>query len=131
MIVPAKLRGHLGDAVYVTVSIDDGYLTMYTEPKFRDIHSQIAQLPSTNPAVRRLMRDIVGEALLCELDSQGRISVSEALWQQINVAAGDEICFIDMFDKVEICSKQFFEAKEADKIPLSELDLSEFDVKGL
>ena len=65
------------------------------------------------------------------LDSQGRISLGENLLKWIGVEPGDEICFIDMYDKLDICSKEFYEKSLEDIGSLSDLDLTRFDVQGL
>ena len=108
VFVPARLREGMGSSLIVTLSLDDGYLSAYSPDNFRIIREQINQLSGTDPAVRRLKRSIIGEAMACEMDGQGRISVSEELWSHISVRPGDEVCFIDMFDKLEICSKAFY-----------------------
>ena len=131
VFVPARLRGTIGASLVVTLSLDDGYLSAYTPEQFHLIREQISQLSGTDPAVRRLKRLIIGEAMTCELDSQGRISISDELWSQIKVGRGDEICFIDMFDKLEICSKAFYELNREEQGSLAGVDLTRFDVKGL
>ena len=131
VVVPAKLRNNLGGCILVTNSLDDAYLSGYTTEQFRSVKEQIAALNMTDPRARILRRRIIGEAQECELDSQGRISVSAELWNKIGVEPGDEICFIDMFDKIEICSVKFYEEQMASLAGLSEIDFSEFDVKGL
>ncbi len=131
VFVPARLRGSLGSSLVVTLSLDDGYLSVYTPEQFTQIRSQISQLSGTDPAVRRLKRAIIGEAMPCDLDSQGRISVSDELWSHIDVTAGAEVCFIDMFDKLEICSREFYQNQRKEQGSLSDVDLTRFDVKGL
>lgn len=131
VFVPARLRESLGSSLIVTLSLDDGYLSAYTPENFRIIRDQINQLSGTDPAVRRLKREILGEAMACELDGQGRISVSDELWSHIKVRPGEEVCFIDMFDKLEICSKGFYLQQKEEQGSLSGVDLSRFDVKGI
>lgn len=131
VFVPARLRDSLGGTLIITLSLDDGYLSAYTPEVFHEIRASMSQLSGTDPAVRRLKRAIIGEAMPCEFDKQGRISVSEELWSHIGVKAGDEICFIDMFDKLEICSKTFYQSMKEEQGSLAEVDLSKFDVKGL
>lgn len=131
VFVPARLRESIGASLVVTLSLDDGYLSAYTPENFRLIRDQINQLSGTDPAVRRFKRTILGEAMSCELDNQGRISVSEELWSHIQVRPGEEICFIDMFDKLEICSKAFYQQQKEEQGSLSGVDLSRFDVKGI
>ena len=120
VFVPARLREEVGRTLVITLNIDDGYLSGYTPERFADIRRQLEQLSGTDPAARRLRRAIIGEAMACELDSQGRISVSMELWSFIGVKPGDEIC-----------SKAFFDAQQAEQGSLSEVDLSGFDVRGL
>lgn len=131
VVVPAKLRNSLGGIMHVTNSLDRGYLSGYTTEQFRSVKEQIASLNMTDPRARFLRREIIGEAMECELDSQGRISVSSVLWARIGVNPGDEICFIDMYDKIEICSVKFYEEQTKSMGELSDIDFSEFDVKGL
>lgn len=131
VFVPARLRGSIGASLIVTLSLDDGYLSAYTPDQFHAIRQQINQLSGTDPAVRRLKRMIIGEAMVCELDSQGRISVSDELWSHIQVCRGDEVCFIDMIDKLEICSKDFYQKQKEEEGSLADVDLTRFDVKGL
>ena len=131
VFVPARLRGTIGAALVVTLSLDEGYLSAYSPDQFQRIREQISQLSGTDPAVRRLKRLIIGEAMVCELDSQGRISVSDELWSHIQVCRGQEICFIDMFDKLEICAKAFYDSQKEEQGSLTGVDLTRFDVKGL
>jgi division/cell wall cluster transcriptional repressor MraZ len=131
VFVPARLRDSLGASLIVTLSLDDGYLSAYSPEQFKLIREQINQLSGTDPSVRRLKRTIIGEAMVCELDGQGRISISDELWSHIQVRPGEEVCFIDMFDKLEICSKSFYQNQKEGQVSLSGVDLSRFDVKGI
>ncbi|MBP1757714.1 MAG: MraZ protein [Firmicutes bacterium] len=131
VFVPARLRDSIGATLIVTLSLDEGYLSAYTPENFRQIREQIGQLSGTDPAVRRLKRTIIGEAMPCDLDAQGRISVSDELWARIGVSAGEEICFIDMFDKLEICAKSFYDSQKEEQRSLAQMDLTRFDVRGL
>jgi MraZ protein len=131
VFVPARLRDSLGASLIVTVSLDDGFLSAYTPENFRQIREQISQLSGTDPAVRLFKRAIIGEAMVCDLDSQGRISVSDELWSHIHVQPGDEICFIDMFDKLEICSRAFYQQQKEEQGSLSGVDLARYNVRGI
>lgn len=131
VFVPARLRDSLGASLVVTLSIDDGYLSLYTPEQFSHIREQISQLSGTDPAVRRLKRAIIGEAMVCSMDGQGRISISDELWSHVAVSRGDEICFIDMFDKLEICSRSFYDKQQEEQGSLAEVDLTRFNVTGL
>ena len=132
IFLPSKLRGELGSPVYVTHSLDAGYLAGYASRPFENIRDQIAGLSGTDPLVREMRREIIGEAMACDVDSQGRISLSDELWSHIGVNPGDEVYIIYMFDKLEICSKALYEQKRTAGGPLlSSQDLTRYDVKGL
>lgn len=131
LILPARLREGLGPVLYVTNSLDAAYLTIYTEKQFELIRAQLNALPGTEPLARRLRRDIIGEALRVEPDSQGRISVSEELWQGIKVRSGDAVSLLDMGDSVQLCSEAYYRAQREEEVPLSELDLSAYEIRGI
>lgn len=131
VIVPARVRNNLDGSLYVAPSLDEGYLSAYSSQQFQGILDQLSEQSGTDPEFRQFRRDFLGSAVACDLDSQGRISLPEELWSSIGVEAGSEICFIDMFDKVEICSGDFYTRTKDQGKKLSELDLSRFDVKGL
>ncbi|NLJ94546.1 MAG: cell division/cell wall cluster transcriptional repressor MraZ [Clostridiaceae bacterium] len=131
VIVPARLRENLDGVLFVTLSLDDNYLSAYTPEQFNSIREQLSALSGTDPEVRLLRRAIIGEAIECSFDSQGRISLGENLLKWIDVKPGEEICFIDMYDKLDICSKEFYEKSLEEIGSLSDLDLTRFDVQGL
>lgn len=129
--LPAKLRESMGGRIVVTLSLDKGYLSAYTEERFQSIRRQFEALNSMDSQVRRVMRLIVGEALSCELDSQGRVSVSSELWEHIGAEPSGEISIIDLGDKLDICSKTFYDAKKEELSSVMDLDLTEYNVTGL
>lgn len=131
MFIPARLRDGLGGTVYVTKSLDQGYLAVYTVEQFDVVRRQINELSGTDPVARVLRREIIGEAIRCPLDSQGRIGVTEELWRYIGVTGGDEVCVINLFDSMAICSKALYEQMAAMEPAVTELDLSGYDVKGI
>jgi MraZ protein len=131
VIVPAKLREKLDGALIVTQGIDQGYLAAYTPDQFETIKEQILNNSSTGYEIRKLKRDVLGASTVCEFDGQGRMSVPSFLWKHISVEPGEEICFIDVFDKIEICSQAFFDKVQEREGSLAEMDLSGYDIRGL
>ncbi len=131
IFIPAKLRDSLGRNVVVTKSLDQGYLAVYTEEQFDLVREQILNLAGTDPKARLMRREIVGEAIYCTMDGQGRISISDELWSEIEVSAGDDVYVIDMGSGLEICGKRFFEEQKQKETALTDLDLSQYDVKGV
>ena len=131
VIVPAKLREKLSGALIVTQGIDQGYLAAYTPEQFDAIKEQILNNSSTGYEIRKLKRDVLGASTVCEFDGQGRMSVPAFLWKHIQVEPGEDICFIDVFDKIEICSQAFFDRVSESQASLAEMDLSGYDIRGL
>ncbi len=131
IVIPSRLRERLGRELYVTLSLDAGYLAIYTAEAFARLKSELDALPGTNPSVRRLRRVIIGEALCCQMDGQGRVAISEELWSSISVASGDAVYLTDMGDTVLLCSKTFYDAQSQDRLDLADMDLGAWDVSGI
>lgn len=131
VFIPSKLRDTMGKTLYVTRAIDDNYLVIYTEAAYYKIRDDIEKLPSLDPIVRRLRREIIGETVQCNMDSQGRITISEELWSLIGVEAGDNVSLSDVSSAIEVCSQEFYEQSRKTLGSLSELDFSRYDVHGI
>ena len=131
MFIPSKIRDDLGKRVYITRSLDTQCLSGYTPEQFGYIREQLSQLSGTDPMVRRLRREILGEAILCDMDSQGRVSITDELLRSIGVETGESVYVIYLFDKFEIWSAKAYdeERKQAGE-GLTE-DLSRYDIKGI
>jgi MraZ protein len=131
IFLPAKVREEIGTSVFVTLSLDPEYLSGYTQPQFAEIRSQMSRLPGTDPIVRKMKREILGEAIPCDLDAQGRISVTEELWSQVGIHPGDEVYIVYLYEKFEIWPAAVYdESRSAMGTALSE-DLSRYDIKGV
>lgn len=131
VIMPSRLRESFSGELYLTRSLDRGYLVLYTAELFASIRSQLAQLSGTDPTVRRLRREILGSAELCTVDAQGRINISEALRQRINLELGEPVYFIETGDRIEICSQAQYEFSCAEDMNLLQADLSAYQIAGL
>ncbi|MGI6508164.1 MAG: cell division/cell wall cluster transcriptional repressor MraZ [Saccharofermentanales bacterium] len=131
VIVPAKLREQLDGVLIVTQGIDKGFLAAYTPEEFELIKDQILNHSSTGYEIRKLKREVLGSSTVCEFDGQGRISVPAFLWKHISVDPGEEVCFIHVFDKIEICAQSFYDKLQEEETPLSEMDLSRYEIRGL
>jgi len=68
--------------------------------------------------------------MLCDLDGQV-VFPSVMNCGPDRVKPGEEICFIDMFDKLEICAKSFYDQQKEEQGSLAQMDLTRFDVRGL
>ena len=132
MIVPAKFREEMGRNIVVTLSLDEGILSAYSAERFSGMKAQFSSLNSMEVDVREVTRYIIGEALPCELDSQGRVSISSELWDHIEASAGDEIYVVSYGDKLEISKKTFYESmKKKLGAEITTRDLGKYNVTGL
>ena len=129
-IIPAKLKNKFGDGLVATISLDPGYLCLYTVADFEKIKDQFRKNNSMDPVIRALARALIGESLELVPDSQGRISLTSELWEKIGAKPGDEICVTDVLDKIEICTKNFYEGNRVDISELVGLD-TKYYVEGL
>lgn len=131
MFIPSKIRDDLGKRVYITKSLDSKCLSGYTPEQFNHIREQLSSLSGTDPVVRKLRREILGEAILCDMDSQGRVSVSEELWKEIGCINGGEVYVIYLFDKFEIWPKTAYDEERQETGTKLAEDLSRYDIKGI
>lgn len=131
MVLPAKLRETMGKILYITHSLDRGFLVLYSAHNFASVRDQLEALPGTDPIARRLRREIIGEALMVTADGQGRLAFSQELWDHIEVNPGDSVCLIDMGSSVQICGLDFYKASLEEEAPLDELVLDQYEIKGI
>lgn len=89
MAIPARHREKLivscGGRVVLTQYPFDPCLALYSEPQWEVIANQVAGLSDAEPAVRKLKRLFLGQAVEMELDSSGRILVPPELRTLINL----------------------------------------------
>ncbi|TNG01075.1 MAG: transcriptional regulator MraZ [Gammaproteobacteria bacterium] len=82
MAVPARYRGILIDryAGQLVVTVDPSRcLLIYPLKNWEEVERKLSRLPSLNHAARQLQRFLIGYASDCELDSNGRIMISQPL----------------------------------------------------
>ncbi len=131
IFIPSKIRDDLGKRVYITRSLDTKCLSGYTPEQFDDIREQLARLSGTDPMVRRLRREILGEAILCDMDSQGRVSITDELWSSVGVRPGTDVYVIYLFDKFEIWPAAEYDAERRTAAEGLSEDLSRYDIRGI
>lgn len=76
--VPSRYRTALldeaaGNTVILTIDTEQPCLLLYPTPRWTEIEQKLEQLPSFQPASRRIQRLLMGHATDVELDNQGRI----------------------------------------------------------
>jgi len=76
IVVPTRYRERLQESrscIVLTIDTEEKCLLLYPLIAWEEIESKLAQLPSFNPAARRIQRLLIGHATEVELDNHGRI----------------------------------------------------------
>lgn len=108
MIVPAKFRIELGERFVVTKGFD-GCLYGYSIEEWSSIEEKIKTLPLiTGKDARNFTRFFFSSAIECELDSQGRILISNNLREYASLKK--DVVIIGVSTRIEIWSKEKWEA---------------------
>jgi MraZ protein len=76
IVMPTRYRERLLEdrgGVVLTIDTEEKCLLLYPFAAWEEIENKLSQLPSFNPAARRIQRLLIGHATELELDSHGRI----------------------------------------------------------
>ncbi len=107
LFVPSKLRDELGDAFYVTISVDP-CLTIYTCEKLQQLQQRVDEMPML---VARKFRGLFANIVKCEPDKQGRFLIPAELRQRAGIA--QDVTIIGQGSYAEIWDTKTYDALEA------------------
>ena len=80
MILPAKVRELMSQTVYITRSLSEKCLLIYTQEEWEILSGKLSQLPvTTDKNAGMFLRMFFGKAAASEVDKQGRISIPKRL----------------------------------------------------
>lgn len=111
LIIPSKLRDSLGEHFVITKGMD-GCLFLYPENEWEAFEEKLRTLPLTNKKARDFKRFFLGSAVEGEIDKQGRVLLSSSLRAYANLEK--EVVLAGVLDKVEIWSKEAWDARTTD-----------------
>ena len=111
LIIPSKLRESLGEHFVITKGMD-GCLFLYPENEWEAFEEKLRTLPLTNKKARDFKRFFLGSAVEGEIDKQGRVLLSSSLRTYANLEK--EVVLAGVLDKVEIWSKEAWDARTTD-----------------
>lgn len=111
LIIPSKLRESLGEHFVITKGMD-GCLFLYPDNEWEAFEEKLRTLPLTNKKARDFKRFFLGSATEGELDKQGRVLISSSLRNYANLEK--EVILVGLLDKVEIWSKDTWDARTAE-----------------
>lgn len=103
LVIPSNFRSSLGESFIVTRGLEK-CLYIYTETEWQKIVDKLASLPFTKKDARTFVRSFFSAAANCNLDRQGRISVTLMQAQYANL--NHECVIIGANDRLEIWSKE-------------------------
>ncbi len=107
VIVPSKFRTELGERFIITKGFD-GCLYGYSLEEWKSIEEKIKTLPLvTGKDARNFTRFFFSSAIECELDSQGRILITQNLREFAGLEK--DIVTIGVSSRIEIWSKARWE----------------------
>lgn len=80
IILPAKVREKMSDTIYLTRSMSDRCLHLYTQEEWDKISEKITQLPTaTDKNAAAFVRIFFGKATMAVIDKQGRVPIAKRL----------------------------------------------------
>ena len=111
LIVPAPFREILStnhsSKLIITNEVFDRCLSAYPVDEWQRLIEKVNQMPQTSDAVKYFMRRVIGSAIECEIDKQGRILVSSAL--RTDASLDSEVVLLGLGNRIEIWNRSEFE----------------------
>lgn len=117
IVIPAKYRSDLGSTVFVTKGLG-GCIRAYSEMEFLKV---LEKLRTGNAQMNILRRKIIASTEQLNIDSQGRILISEELRKEVGIT--DKVRMVGMIDWLEFWNEENMEQHEEQLTPEQELAL--------
>ena len=110
MSFPTKLRDLLGGEFYVTTSINQKCLTIYSKSEWEKLANKIAELPDSMGGldIKRWLFSGAGELVP---DKQGRVLIPSDLREFAGLKK--DVVVIGLDDKAEIWDKELWDAQQS------------------
>lgn len=112
--IPSKFRevcrDKYGEETFVITNFDK-CLVAYPLKEWNEIETKISKLPQFRQDVSAFMRYLMGGAVDCPIDSQGRVLITQALRNHANIQK--EVVMIGMLKKIEIWAKETWDKEES------------------
>ncbi|GBD38174.1 MAG: transcriptional regulator MraZ [Deltaproteobacteria bacterium] len=112
--VPAKfrevLRDKYGDETLIVTNFDR-CLVAYPLKEWNEIERKVAELPQFRQEVISFLRYLMGGAVDCPIDGQGRILIPQSLRNHARIKR--EVVMIGMLTRFEIWAKEIWEEEES------------------
>jgi MraZ protein len=124
LIIPAPFREILSSnhssRLIITLDVFDPCLCAYPASEWQKLVDAASRHPQTDDAVKFFMRRVVGSAVECDIDKQGRVLIAPAL--RVDAGLDTEVVVLGLGTKLEIWDRSRHE-EFADP---SKIDVSAF-----
>lgn len=112
VIIPAPFREILSSnytsKLIFANDVFDRCLNAYPVDEWNILMEKIKAMPQTLDAVRYFMRRVIGSAVECEIDKQGRVLIPSAL--RIDGGLNSEVTLLGQGNRIEIWDKDELES---------------------
>lgn len=114
--MPAKFREvckeKYGDETFVITNFDK-CLVAYPLKEWNEIERKVAELPQFKQEVISFLRYLMGGAVDCPLDGQGRVLIPQPLRNHAHI--NRDVMMIGMLTRIEIWSKEVWEVEQSER----------------
>lgn len=120
--IPTRYRTELQEIcdrqMVVTVAVNDqcvgeqGCLWLYPLPEWEKLELTLSKLPTLNKMAGKLRRFLIGNAMKCQMDAQGRLLLPEKLRQFS--AMEKHVVLLGLLNKFEIWNEVAWNKKETE-----------------
>jgi MraZ protein len=121
--LPARYRESMAamrEDILVATTSDDRCLRAYPLRAFNEFEEKLAQKPSLDSRLRRLMRHYVGNACECPVDGMGRVLIPPDLREYAGLQR--EVVFVGQVRFIEIWSKANWDESVGKTLKLTAAD---------
>ncbi|MGB7341639.1 MAG: division/cell wall cluster transcriptional repressor MraZ [Phototrophicaceae bacterium] len=99
LIIPSRLRDKLTDDAILTRGLDHN-LVIYPASTWKNVTTQLNEMPITHPTARALRRLLFSGAVEISLDKQGRVNIPNYLLEYASIE--DSILLVGMETFIEL-----------------------------
>ncbi len=126
IIIPAKFKKNIGENPFLSLGID-GCLTLYPAERWFAFLESLNELPGNLEKVRTMKRILMANSVECEIDSQGRILITQELREKAGLVKN--VVFVGVGNKIELWDKEKFdEIDSVDNLMSIAESLGEFNI---
>ncbi len=114
--MPAKFREvckeKYGDETFVITNFDK-CLVAYPLKEWNEIERKVSELPQFKQEVISFLRYLMGGAVDCPLDGQGRVLIPQPLRNHARI--NKDVVMVGMLTRIEVWSKEVWDVEQSER----------------